>query len=123
MTTDSIKLGTSTCPSSIQLNSNVLLTASTTQGTPPFSYLWTITKPDTTTDIFTDESYTYTFTQLGTYNVNLTVYDNCSLGSLSDSSSCNVTISELQTIGFTFMTSVITIVGIYTLIKLLSKNK
>ena len=118
-----MKLGTSTCPSSTQLNSSALLTSLVSQGTPPFTYSWTITKPDITTDTFTDDSFTYKFTQIGTYNFNLTVTDSCSTEALNDTSSCNITVTNYQTNGFTIGTAIIATVGIYSLIKLLSKKK
>ena len=45
-----MKLGTPTCPSSMPLNSVGTLTASVAQGTAPFTYAWTITKPGGGTD-------------------------------------------------------------------------
>ena len=99
ITTDSptiLKLGTPTCPtSSIPLNTVGTLTASVTQGTAPFTYAWTITKPGGGIDTLPNSAgpHSYTFALTGTYGISLTVTDSCPTGGLSDSSSCSVTVA------------------------------
>ncbi len=90
-----VKLGTPTCPSSVPLNTVGTLTASVTQGTAPFTYTWTITKPDNTTATLPNSPgpHSYTFASTGIYGINLTVVDNCPSGGLSDTSFCSVTVA------------------------------
>mgnify|MGYP003393623300 FL=1 len=91
-----VKLGTPTCPTSpIPLNTVGTLTASITQGTAPFTYTWTITKPGGGTDTLPNSAgpHSYTFTLTGTYGINLTVTDSCPSGTLSDTAFCSVTVA------------------------------
>jgi len=91
-----MKLGTPTCPTSpIPLNTVGTLTASVAQGTAPFTYIWTITKPLGGSDTLPNSAgpHNYTFAQIGTYTINLTVVDNCPTGTLSDNASCTVTVA------------------------------
>ncbi len=93
-----MKLGTPTCPTSpIPLNTVGTLTASVTQGTAPFTYIWTITKPLGGSDNLPNTAgpHNYPFTQTGIYTINLTVVDSCPTGTLSDNASCNVTVAPI----------------------------
>ncbi len=102
-----MKLGTPTCPTSpIPLNTVGTLTASVTQGTAPFTYIWTITRPTGVTDTLPNSAgpHSYTFALTGTYGINLTVVDSCPSGGLSDTSFCSVIISP-STGSISFSTS------------------
>ena len=90
-----MKLGTPTCPSSMPLNSVGTLTASVAQGTAPFTYAWTITKPGGGTDTLPNSAgpHSYTFNLQGIYGINLTVTDTCPSGTLSDTAFCSVTVT------------------------------
>lgn len=96
-----VKLGTPTCPSSIPVNTVGTLTASVTQGTAPFTYTWTITKPGGGTDSLPNSAgpHSYTFSLTGQYGINLTVVDNCPTGGLSDTAFCSVTVTPIITTG------------------------
>lgn len=100
-----VKLGTPTCPSSVTVNTIGTLTASVTQGTAPFTYTWTITKPGGGTDTLPNNPgpHSYTFSLTGTYGINLTVVDSCPSGGLSDNAFCSVKVDPL-TGSITFLT-------------------
>jgi len=88
------KLGTATCGGPYGLNTTHTLTGSVTSGgTAPFTYNWTITKPDATKDTRTGAMQTYVFAQVGTYKIDMVVTDSCSAGAKSDSATCNVIIT------------------------------
>lgn len=89
-----VKLGTATCGGPYLQNSSHTMTGSITSGgTAPFTYTWTITKPDTTTETLTGASQPYTFAQTGTYGIRLDVSDSCPGGAKTDFSTCSVTVS------------------------------
>jgi hypothetical protein len=86
--------GTATCGGPYLKDTSHTLTGSVTSGgTTPFTYNWTITKPDGTKDTRTGASQTYVFTQVGTYKIDLVVTDSCASGAKSDSATCNVVIT------------------------------
>jgi len=89
------KLGTAICGGPYIQNSSHTLTGSVTSGgTAPFTYTWTITKPDATTEpVKTGAVQTYVFAQAGTYTVKLNVTDSCPTGGLTDSATCSVIVT------------------------------
>lgn len=80
-----------------QNTSHDLTGSITSGGTSPFTYSWTITKPDAATETKTGAVQTgYAFTQVGTYKIVLTVTDSCPVasdGPKTDTATCNVVIS------------------------------
>jgi len=89
-----VKLGTATCGGPYAQNTSHTLTGSITSGgTAPFTYTWTITKPDSTVQTLNGAVQTYQFTQTGIYTINLAVVDSCPTGGLTDSASCSVTVT------------------------------
>ena len=78
-----------TCPANVLQGSTHTLTASASGGQAPLSYTWVIRRPDNVPDTRTGSTVSYTFTQAGTYTINLTVTDSCSTQQQCDSS-CNV---------------------------------
>lgn len=91
-----VKLGTETCGGPYLQNSSHTLTGSvTTGGTAPFTYTWTITKPDATTETKDGAEQTgYVFAQVGTYAIRLDVSDSCPADAKTDYSTCSVTVTE-----------------------------
>lgn len=89
-----LKLGTESCGGPYVQNSSHTLTGSITSGgTAPFTYTWTITKPDTTKQTLNGAVQTYQFAQTGTYGIRLDVSDKCPTGAKSDYSTCSVTVT------------------------------
>jgi len=89
-----VKLGTATCGGPYLQNSTHTLTGSITSGgTTPFTYTWTITKPDATTETKTGAVQEYGFAQVGTYTIKLDVVDGCLPTGLTDSATCSVTVT------------------------------
>ncbi len=89
-----ISLGTATCGGPYVQNTEHTLTGSVTSGgTAPFTYTWTITKPDATKETKSGASQTYKFAQVGTYGIILGVKDRCPTGGLTDSATCSVTVT------------------------------
>ncbi len=94
-----LKLGTATCGGPYVQNSlHTLIGTVISGGTAPFTYEWTITKPDKTTETKTGASVPYVFAQAGTYKKDLVVTDSCPVasgGPKSDTATCNVEITEV----------------------------
>ena len=89
-----LKLGTATCGGPYIQNTAHTLTGSITSGgTAPFTYAWTITKPDATKETKDVASFSYTFAQVGTYTIRLDVSDSCAGGAKTDFSTCSVTVN------------------------------
>lgn len=87
-------LGTATCGGPYAKGTSKHLTGSVTSGgTAPFTYSWTITKPDGTKTTLTGATQTYIFSQAGTYKTDLVVTDSCPSGAKSDTATCNVVIT------------------------------
>ena len=84
-----------TCPSTVKTGGTLTLSASVTSGTAPYTYHWTVTKPDGTTDTsLTGASNSYTFATDGQYTVSVNVTDKCPTGSkTSNTESCTITAS------------------------------
>ncbi len=87
------KLGTAVCGGPYVQNTSHILTGSITSGgTEPFTYTWTITKPDSTTETLDGAVQTYVFAQADTYGIRLDVLDSC-VPPRSDFSTCSVTVT------------------------------
>jgi len=85
----------STCPCSVTKGGILTLSANASSGTVPYTYHWTVTKPDGSTDTsLTGGSNPYTFNQDGSYNVSVYVTDSCATGAkTSNTDSCKITAS------------------------------
>lgn len=84
-----------TCPCSIVTGSILTLSTSVSSGTAPFTYHWSVTKPDGTIDTsLTGASNQYTFATTGNYTVSVNVTDSCTSGAkTSNTDSCVITAS------------------------------
>lgn len=90
-------LGTANCGGPYTVNTTHQLTGSITSGgTAPFTYSWTITPPGGSPTNLTGAVQNYNFTQVGTYNIQLSVTDSCpaaSGGPKTDTASCSVIVN------------------------------
>lgn len=68
----------------------------TSGGTAPFTYTWTVTKPDTTITPLTGPSNDYVFAQEGTYKIDLTVSDSCPEGAKTNTVTCDVVVTATE---------------------------
>lgn len=84
-----------TCPSVVTTGGTLTLSTSVTSGTAPFTYHWSVTKPDGTIDTsLTGASNQYVFATNGVYAVSIYVTDSCTSGAkTSNKDSCVITVS------------------------------
>jgi len=93
-----LTLSTANCPTdAIPLNSTEPISVAVSKGVAPFTYVWSIIRPDGVTDTLPNGPgpYNYNYNQKGIYQVNILVKDSCPTGSLQESASCYVSVSEL----------------------------
>ena len=86
----------STCPNTVTTGGTLTLTASASSGTPPYTYHWSVTKPDGTIDTsLTGTSNSYTFSQNGNYTVSVYTTDSCSTGAkTSNTDTCVISVTS-----------------------------
>jgi hypothetical protein len=91
---DITSLSPASCPGPVLVGTTRTLTATASNGTPPYHYHWSVRRPDNVVDTPID-SYVvqYQFTQTGSYTISLYVTDTCPTGSMtSNTDSCSVTV-------------------------------
>lgn len=83
-----------TCPSGVQIGSTMTLSATASSGTSPYTYIWSVKKPDGNIDTtLTGEINQYTFSQNGNYTISVYVTDSCVGGAkTSETQTCVVTV-------------------------------
>lgn len=86
-----------TCPSTVTTGNSLTLSTTASSGTAPYTYHWTITKPDGSTQTLANQATnTYTFAANGNYGISVYVSDSCADGTGIKSSppqTCTVTAS------------------------------
>ena len=91
-----------TCPGTVPTGSTLTLSASASAGTPPYHYVWKVTKPGGVIETLTDQaSNSYTFTTDGNYGISVYVTDTCLDGTGTKTSPvqmCSVVASTSTTI-------------------------
>lgn len=77
----------------VQVGGKLTLSANAIVGTPPYTYHWSIKKPDGNIDtVLTGENNLYTFSQAGDYTISVFVTDSCPGGAkTSEVQTCTVT--------------------------------
>lgn len=80
------------CPSSVNQGDTATLTIIPSGGVSPFTYNWSITKPDTTIDTYMTQNVYYQFSQQGTYSINSGVKDSCTLNIQNCNKTCSVSV-------------------------------
>jgi len=87
--------GLATCPSTVTTGGVLTLSATAGSGTVPYTYHWSVKKPDGSTDTsLTGSNNSYTFGQNGNYTVSVYVTDSCAGGSkTSNTDSCSIVAS------------------------------
>lgn len=83
------------CPSTVTTGTLLTLSATASSGTAPYTYHWSVKKPDGSTDTsLTGSSNSYTFAQDGSYTVSVYVTDSCAAGAKTSSTdSCPIVAS------------------------------
>lgn len=89
--------GLATCPSTVTTGGTLTLSTSVSSGTAPYTYHWSITKPDGTIETLANQSsIQYSFAQNGSYTISIYVTDSCAGGSkTSNTDSCVITASTV----------------------------
>jgi hypothetical protein len=80
------------CPSSVNQGYTATLTITPSGGMSPFTYSWSIIKPDTTIDTYVVQNVSYLFSQQGVYSINCSVTDSCSTGAQTCNKTCSVSV-------------------------------
>jgi hypothetical protein len=80
------------CPSSVNQGDTATLTITSSGGISPFTYSWSITKPDATIDKYVTQNVSYSFIQQGIYSINCNVADSCSVNIQTCNKTCSVSV-------------------------------
>lgn len=86
-----------TCVTTIQTGKTIMLSTTMSSGTAPYTYYWTLTKPDGSTETLANQaSNQHVTTQNGDYTVSVYAKDSCVGGAkTSNIESCKITASTV----------------------------